>query len=129
MAHSNQSVEYRIDGQGVAIVDTYVGPAGVLTGSARVAKEAEDRAALDVTAAEIARKEQDRERRRHAFERRLAELREEFEAEDSAVAGDIRELALRRDRIMDTRAAVAQSRGSFAPGVRHAGGPRRRRSR
>ena len=37
MAHSNQAVEYRLSDDGLHLVDTYVGAAGVLTGSARLA--------------------------------------------------------------------------------------------
>jgi circadian clock protein KaiC len=47
MAHSNQTSEYRLSDSGIKIVDTYLGAADVLTGSARLAKEAEDEAALE----------------------------------------------------------------------------------
>ncbi len=44
MAHSNQIREFLISGSGIDLLDVYLGPAGVLTGSARAAQEAKDRA-------------------------------------------------------------------------------------
>ncbi len=41
MAHSNQVREFVLSSNGVRLVDVYVGPGGVLTGSARLAQEAE----------------------------------------------------------------------------------------
>jgi circadian clock protein KaiC len=43
-AHSNQVREFVLTDDGVDLVDVYVGPAGVLTGSARVAQMEHDRA-------------------------------------------------------------------------------------
>ena len=45
MAHSNQVREFVLSERGVELRPAYLGPAGVLTGSARVAQEARDRAA------------------------------------------------------------------------------------
>jgi circadian clock protein KaiC len=46
MPHSNQATEYLLSKRGLELVDTYLGTSGVLTGSARVAKEEEDQATL-----------------------------------------------------------------------------------
>jgi circadian clock protein KaiC len=40
MAHSNQLREFRLTGQGVDLLDVYVGPEGVLTGSSRLSGSA-----------------------------------------------------------------------------------------
>ena len=40
MAHSNQIREFLISNRGIDLVDAYIGPSGVLTGSARAAQEA-----------------------------------------------------------------------------------------
>jgi hypothetical protein len=45
MAHSNQIREFILTDQGIELVDVYVGPGGVLTGSARLEQEAEEQAA------------------------------------------------------------------------------------
>jgi circadian clock protein KaiC len=115
MAHSNQTVEYRLSRRGVEILDTYVGPSGVLTGSARVAREAEDRAAAIARDENLARRKVLRESRRKAFERRLEILREQFEVEDKELEHGIREEAQRRDVIASDRVQMAKSRRAFSP--------------
>ncbi|MFB3905624.1 MAG: circadian clock protein KaiC [Acidobacteriota bacterium] len=45
MAHSNQLREFLLSDHGIELLDTYVGPGSVLTGSARLAQEARDRQA------------------------------------------------------------------------------------
>ena len=44
MAHSNQIREFRLTGNGIELVDVYVGPEGVLTGRERLTQEARDKA-------------------------------------------------------------------------------------
>jgi circadian clock protein KaiC len=127
MAHSNQASEYRLSDAGFELVDTYLGTAGVLTGSARMAKEAEDEAAMAAGAEEIARKEEERERRRKALERRILELREQFVADDAALERDIDATARRRDRLAAERTAMARSRQAFTP--RGENGQRARKER
>jgi circadian clock protein KaiC len=116
MAHSNQAVEYRLSDRGLELVDTYVGAAGVLTGSARLAKEAEDDATLAAGAEEIARKEEERERRHKALHRQIAELQEQFQAEDAALERNIQEAIRQRDGLAAERASMAESRQAFTLG-------------
>ena len=42
MAHSNQVREFLLTDRGIELADVYVGPQGVLTGSARSAQEAKE---------------------------------------------------------------------------------------
>lgn len=58
MAHSNQMREFVMTGEGIQLVDVYIGPGQVLTGTARMAQEARDRAASEVA------RQQEEERRR-----------------------------------------------------------------
>ena len=44
MAHSNQIREFKLSDNGIELLDVYVGPEGVLTGSARLSQEAKDEA-------------------------------------------------------------------------------------
>jgi circadian clock protein KaiC len=44
MAHSNQIREFLLTDKGIDLVDVYLGPAGVLTGSARATQEAQEKA-------------------------------------------------------------------------------------
>jgi circadian clock protein KaiC len=115
MAHSNQSAEYLLSGRGLEILDTYLGTAEVLTGSARVAKETEDRTAAAAGLDEIVRVEKERVRRRSLFERQLADAREQFEADDAVIARRIQEAEESRNRTMARRLVMARSRGAFQP--------------
>jgi circadian clock protein KaiC len=116
MSHSNQATEYRLSDSGFELTDTYLGAGGVLTGSARLAKEAEDRAALTASAELIARTEQERQRRREALERRIVELREQFNVDDEKLARSTEEEARRRDRLASDRHAMGESRRAFGSG-------------
>ena len=114
MPHSNQTVEYRLDSDGIHLLDTYLGPSGVLTGSARLAREAEDRAAEAARADQIARTRAERERRRHIFERQLVALRETFEADDAELEQSLLELIGRGNRRAAIQGEMARSRHAFA---------------
>jgi circadian clock protein KaiC len=83
MAHSNQVREFVITSQGVALVEPYIGPAGVLTGTARVMQEAAEATALRERAAEQRRSQRLMERKRALLEQRINELRAEFAAEEA----------------------------------------------
>jgi circadian clock protein KaiC len=115
MPHSNQTAEYRLTRRGLEILDTYLGPTGVLTGSARLAREAEDRAEALVHDENLSRQQTLRERRRRAFERQLETMREQFAAEDAELERVIGEEARRREASASGRLQMARSRQAFAP--------------
>ncbi|HET7827055.1 MAG TPA: ATPase domain-containing protein [Anaeromyxobacter sp.] len=118
MPHSNQATEYRLTSGGVELMDTYLGPSGVLTGSARLAKEAEDRAAAQAQQKELARKQTLRDRRRRAFEARLAEMRVEHETEDATLEREIEETVRQSEQRDAERTAMGRSRHAFAASSR-----------
>jgi len=98
----------------VLLLDTYLGPGGVLTGSARLAREAADQALVASQEEEIARHQALRGIRRNAFEGRLATLQGEFAVEDAELDRDIQERMRQRDSAPADRAAMARSRRAFA---------------
>ena len=81
MAHSNQVREFILSAEGIKLRDAYVGPEGVLTGSARLAQEAKDKAAVLVRA-------QDMERRSRELERKRREIAAQIEALQAQLASD-----------------------------------------
>ena len=81
MAHSNQIREFLISDHGIDVVDAYIGPSGVLTGSARVAQTAREKADVLASQQEAARRKRELERKRAALERQISGLRSEHEAE------------------------------------------------
>jgi circadian clock protein KaiC len=80
MAHSNQIREFLISDHGIDVVDAYIGPSGVLTGSARVAQNALEKASMLVSHQEAARRKRELEQKRAALERQISGLRSEHEA-------------------------------------------------
>jgi circadian clock protein KaiC len=125
MAHSNQTCEFRLSERGIEILDTYLGPTGALTGSARLSREAEDRAGAVLRTYDLAQKRALRQSRRRTYASRVAALREEFAADDAALARSLKEAELLSIRVASDRSAMAESRGAFARGGRDGKAPGR----
>ncbi|MFC7553766.1 circadian clock protein KaiC [Pseudoroseomonas wenyumeiae] len=103
MSHSNQVREYVMSDSGIGMIEPYIGPEGVLTGSARVIQASREQAARVRRRQEAERRQRDLARRREATERQMAELRAALEAEEEEIAllhseDAEREAALERDR-------------------------------
>ncbi|RUQ72222.1 circadian clock protein KaiC [Azospirillum doebereinerae] len=81
MGHSNQIREYRLTGQGVVLIEPYLGSGGVMTGSARLAEEARERAETMRRQRATEQRRRDFERKRLSTERQVAELRAALDAE------------------------------------------------
>lgn len=81
MAHSNQIREFLISDRGIDVIDAYIGISGVLTGSARVAQGALEKAKLLTTQLEAVRRKREMEQKREVIDRQIAGLREEYEIE------------------------------------------------
>jgi len=81
MAHSNQVREFNLTDRGIVISDAYLGPSGIVTGSARAAREIQEEAALIEQKNELDRKKRDLERRRKVMQAKIEELKAGFETE------------------------------------------------
>jgi circadian clock protein KaiC len=110
MAHSNQIREFLLTGHGVELLDAYIGAGTVLTGSARLTREAEERAAALSNEHELERKEKTLERLRATFEAELAALRGKFEIEQADLASGISQYRARQKRLSDDRDDMGKSR-------------------
>jgi len=110
MAHSNQLREFLLTARGIDLLDVYVGPEGVLTGSSRVSLEARERAATLAGQQEAERKERDRERKREALEAKIIALRKEFEIEEAESELVTEQETTRRERLQEDRQTMARSR-------------------
>lgn len=83
MAHSNQIREFILTDHGVELREVYIGASGVLTGSARMAQEANENAELLTRKHDIERKKRELERKRKAVEAQIATLHTDFESEEA----------------------------------------------
>ena len=84
-AHSNQIREFVLTGQGIELADVYVGPQGVLTGTARQAQEALERSDGTARLEELEQRRTNLARRREAVLAQTAALWREFEDEADIV--------------------------------------------
>ncbi|HEY3174433.1 MAG TPA: circadian clock protein KaiC [Candidatus Polarisedimenticolia bacterium] len=110
MAHSNQSREFLISHRGIDLVDAYIGPGGVLTGAARAAQTAKDKARLLAGRQEAARSARELERKRDALERRIAVMRSEYEAEKEEFRRSHEQVATRTRVVTADRTQLASLR-------------------
>jgi len=127
MKHSNQARELVLSNQGVDLVEVFIGPDGsILTGSARVAQEAADRAAAVAQTSDIARKQATMLRRRKAVEARIAEMQADLAAEAEEVDVTIEMQAQAASGRSSARIAQAQEREQAGdPQTGHHDGDRR----
>ncbi|MGA9390741.1 MAG: circadian clock protein KaiC [Candidatus Sulfotelmatobacter sp.] len=112
MAHSNQLREFLLTDHGVDLLDVYVGPEGVLTGSSRLSQESREKAEAMARKEEADRRERERVRKREVLEARIAALRKEFEAEEEDASIFGAQERLREKLIAESREAMAHSRRS-----------------
>ena len=87
MRHSNQIREFLLTNRGADLQDVYVGPDGVLVGSARAAQEMQDRASAAASRRDVEQKKGQLERKHKEFKARVAELETAYASE----AHDLRE--------------------------------------
>lgn len=81
MAHSNQVREFVLSDRGIDLVDVYLGAGRVLTGTARVAQEAQELAAAELRQEDHGRKLRRLAAKRKAIEAQIAALQAESELE------------------------------------------------
>ena len=110
MAHSNQVREVLLTGQGIQLVNAYLGSEGALTGAARLAQEAREKAAALARQQETDRRRRELERKREALEARIAALRLEFEAEQEEARRVISLQEAQEAQLLKDRQDMAKAR-------------------
>ncbi len=124
MAHSNQVREFVLSDKGIDLVDVYLGGDRVLTGSARVAREAQERAAATLSVQDHQRKLRHLASKRKAIEAQIAALQAEAETETEEVHFVIAQETLQEKATHVNADAMAQQRGGATNG---SGGMRAKR--
>jgi len=122
MAHSNQIREFLFTDKGINLLDVYVGPSGVLTGSARVAQEAQERAAAITDQQEMELKKRNLESKRRALEAQIAALHTELrvgEEEMKKLSGQEKD---RQRRLLEEQKTMSRIRRADIDSAR--GGPK-----
>ena len=110
MAHSNQVRELLLTSRGVELVDVYIGSGGALTGAARAAQEAQERAAAAERQQEIERQRRELDRKRQVLEARILAQQLEFQAEEENLLRSLQQSEAREQRIADDMVEMARIR-------------------
>jgi circadian clock protein KaiC len=111
MAHSNQVREFILSDSGIGLVDVYLGDGRVLTGSARIAREAQANAAAILHGQDHQRRLRQIAGRRKAIEAQIAALQAEAEAETEEEEFTMTQDSLRKRSTYQNTDAMAQQRG------------------
>jgi circadian clock protein KaiC len=115
MAHSNQVREFVLSDRGMELRPVYLGPEGVLTGSARLTQETRERAAAVARQQELERRARALMRRRRQLERQIEDLRADLEQEERELHLLIEEGRLEQEQLQADRLNMERSRQPMAP--------------
>jgi len=110
MEHSNQIREFVLTNDGLELLDVYLGPDGVLTGSARVSQEGRERTAGTSRRQQLEGRGRELDRKREIFEARMTMLRAEFQAEEDIIQQSISESKLLANELLQERGQMVRSR-------------------
>ena len=112
IAHSNQLREFLLTDHGIKLRTPYVGPEGVLTGSARESLEAKERAEVEAARDSIARRRGDLKRNRNALDDQIRLMREEFARKESDLEKDLDGAEAVAEQLRGARRDMTARRGS-----------------
>ena len=110
MRHSNQVREFMITNNGIKLVDVYLGPEGVLIGSARETQQLEEAAGVELKSFAGSQREREINRKKTVLEAKIASLNEEFESLKDELNRADQEEELRRRVLDKTRAELTNKR-------------------
>jgi circadian clock protein KaiC len=116
MSHSNQVREFTITDNGLNLVDVYLGPEGVLTGSAREAQKLKEKTGVALRDFAVSRKDKEIMRKRMMLESKIASLQAEFESTEDELNKMYLEDELKQDIIEKNRQQITDiRRGNVNP--------------
>jgi len=110
MGHSNQVREFVISNEGLSLVDVYLGPDGVLTGSAREAQQLMEETGVVLRTHAVSRKDREIERKRMVLQAKIESLKEEFESVQEELNKNYVEEELRKEVLEKNREQITQKR-------------------
>ena len=112
MAHSNQIREFLITNDGLQLVDAYIGPGGVLTGTSRINQEAVETAEEQLRQQKLERLRRDLKRRENAMESRMQEIKDAFQSEKEEIEHALAELEVSKTSLNQNIRKLTKMRGA-----------------
>jgi circadian clock protein KaiC len=110
MKHSNQVREFVITDKGLDLIDVYLGPGGVLTGSARQEQVLLEETGAALHSQAIGRKEREIFRKRKILEAKIASLNSEYESVEEELNKVYHEEELKKQILAKSREEVIRLR-------------------
>jgi circadian clock protein KaiC len=110
MAHSNQVREFRLTGRGIDLVDVYIGPGGVLTGTARLAQEAREKSEDLNCQEESDRRKRELDRKRQTLRAQMDALSFELETTEDERKKISEQENMQKETQVQNRADMARAR-------------------
>ncbi|MFI5452896.1 circadian clock protein KaiC [Pedobacter sp. UC225_61] len=111
MHHSNQVREFVITSDGLNLEDVYLGPEGILTGSAREAQILLERTGEVLHHNALDRKDRELLRKRKILESKIESLKSEFESMEEELNKIYDDENIKREVMSTTRKAITDKRG------------------
>jgi circadian clock protein KaiC len=115
MKHSKQVREFVIDDNGLELVDVFLGPDGVLTGSAREAHQLMEKTEDAVRELSLNRKDREIERKSSMLEAKISGLRNEFESVKDELNRIYQEEELKKEVLNNNRDNMLSLRKEKVP--------------
>lgn len=112
MSHSKQVREFVITDNGLELVDVYLGPEGILVGSAREAQELQEHTGIELRSYAAGQKDQVIERKKLVLEAKIASLKEEFETVRDELNKTFMEEKLKKEIMERNRQQLANTRNN-----------------
>jgi circadian clock protein KaiC len=110
MQHSNQVREFVISPNGIVLLDVYLGPDGILTGSARDAHRLETETGHVLHNNAIGLKDRELERKRKVLESKIDSLRAEYESAEEELNKVYTEESLKKEVMIQNRIKMTDLR-------------------
>nr|WP_294944462.1 circadian clock protein KaiC [uncultured Mucilaginibacter sp.] len=122
MKHSNQVREFVISDEGLNLIDVYLGPDGVLTGSARKQQILLEQTGQALHNQSIGRKDREIARKRKVLEAKIASLNTEYESVEEELNKVYLEEELKKQILEKSREEITKLRGGETASAKPARG-------
>jgi circadian clock protein KaiC len=110
MKHSNQVREFVIRDSGLDLIDVYLGPEGVLFGSAREAQQMNENAGMAIRTDDLSRRSREIGRKQKVLTAKIESLNEEFESAKEELSRASTEEELRKEVLEQNRQTISKKR-------------------
>jgi circadian clock protein KaiC len=124
MKHSNQVREFIITDKGIDLVDVYLGPDGVLTGSAREAQKLHEKTGTVLRENALNMKDREIARKRKVLESKIASLQTEFES----AADELNKVYIEEELIKKVSESTIREMTRLRRGEREVGSKKEKKS-